>query len=284
VCATRTELFDGPGLVALVGTVPKGSLATHGDGGTPAPGASFGVVHAVPTDRAVLDAIDRCARTSGAYLLGALTSSRGDHVMATGAGVTRHGVSAALFSPDVAVATGLSQGCAPLGPVRRVTGARDQTISTIDGRPALEVLAADLHAAGARDASGLLVAFPIAGSDTGNYLVRNLVGIDPRAGTVMVAHDTAPGDAIQFRRRDAQAARQDLDRMLAGLKRRAPDPRGALYFSCLARGPNLFGPDSQELRAIADAFSGVPLAGFFGNGEICAGRLYTYTGVLALFL
>jgi small ligand-binding sensory domain FIST len=72
--------------------------------------------------------------------------------------------------------------------------------------------------------------------------------------------------------------------MLTGLKRRAPEPRGALYFSCLARGPNLFGADSQELRAIAEVFPGVPLAGFFGNGEICAGRLYTYTGVLALFL
>jgi small ligand-binding sensory domain FIST len=70
------------------------------------------------------------------------------------------------------------------------------------------------------------------------------------------------------------------------LKRRAgpAKPRGALYYTCTARGPNLFGPDSLELKRIADALGDVPLVGFFCAGEISNSRLYGYTGVLSLFL
>ena len=62
------------------------------------------------------------------------------------------------------------------------------------------------------------------------------------------------------------------------------EPRAALYFSCLARGPNMFGKDSAELKAIQSSLGDVPLAGFFCNGEISNARLYTYTGVLSLIL
>jgi small ligand-binding sensory domain FIST len=54
--------------------------------------------------------------------------------------------------------------------------------------------------------------------------------------------------------------------------------------SCLARGPNLFGDDSEELKTIREALGDVPLVGFFANGEISNNRLYGYTGVLTLFL
>jgi len=46
----------------------------------------------------------------------------------------------------------------------------------------------------------------------------------------------------------------------------------------------MFGPDSAELRTIEAVLGPVPLAGFFTNGEIFRNRLYTYTGVLTLFL
>jgi small ligand-binding sensory domain FIST len=72
--------------------------------------------------------------------------------------------------------------------------------------------------------------------------------------------------------------------MLEQLKARlAGPPRGALYHTCLARGPNLFGSDSEELKAIRAALGDIPLVGFFGNGEISNNRLYTYTGVLSVF-
>jgi small ligand-binding sensory domain FIST len=73
--------------------------------------------------------------------------------------------------------------------------------------------------------------------------------------------------------------------MLNNLKRRLPGPpRGGVYYSCLGRGQNLFGQDSEELRAIRSTLGDFPLVGFFANGEIHHNRLYGYTGVLTLFL
>ena len=78
---------------------------------------------------------------------------------------------------------------------------------------------------------------------------------------------------------------KDLKRMVADVKRRTDTaPRAALYYSCVSRGPNLFGQDSVELTTIADVLGDVPLIGFFANGEISNNRLYGYTGVLSLIL
>jgi small ligand-binding sensory domain FIST len=89
-----------------------------------------------------------------------------------------------------------------------------------------------------------------------------------------------------FTRRDRDSAEQDLKRMLDGLARRAGGQpiKGGVYCTCVARGPNLFGDDSEELKCIRATLGDFPLVGFFGNGEICNDRLYGYTGVLALFL
>jgi small ligand-binding sensory domain FIST len=126
---------------------------------------------------------------------------------------------------------------------------------------------------------------PIAGSDTGDYLVRNLVAIDPAQGLVVTAAETVDGDWVLFVRRDAESASKDLRRMLQGLGSRVTaTPRAGLYFSCVARGPNLFSDKAHELKAIREAFGDIPIAGFFGNGEISNDRVYAYTGVLTLFV
>ncbi len=73
--------------------------------------------------------------------------------------------------------------------------------------------------------------------------------------------------------------------MLVDLKQRAGGtPQGALYFSCVMRGANLFGPNSEELSLIRAELGDIPLVGFFGNGEISNNLVHEYTGVLALFL
>jgi small ligand-binding sensory domain FIST len=87
-----------------------------------------------------------------------------------------------------------------------------------------------------------------------------------------------------FCRRDANTAREDFSRMLAGLKQRlSAPPRGGVYVSCLGRGAQLFGEDSQELEQIRDELGDFPLVGFYANGEVSQNRLYGYTGVLTLF-
>ena len=115
--------------------------------------------------------------------------------------------------------------------------------------------------------------------------MRNLVGIDPNHGLIAIGDMVEPGRSIMFARRDLASAQADLERMLAVIKKRLKGPpRGGIYVSCLARGPALFGDDSQELKTIRDALGDFPLVGFFANGEISHNRLYGYTGVLTLFL
>ncbi len=159
---------------------------------------------------------------------------------------------------------------------------------TLDDRPALDVLkeeAGDLLARNpSRMAGYIFAALPVAGSDTGDYLVRNLIGLDLDAGVLAIGDLLEEGMSLQFARRDADTARADLQRMLEAVKARLPNrPKGALYHSCLGRGRYLFGEGSEELRIIRDHLGEVPLVGFYANGEISHHRLYGYTGVLTLF-
>lgn len=298
VSATSAGYFDRAALSVMVAALPEGSFRVfsglergietfrraHG-GWVAEKQQNFGVVHADPRNPKTPEMVTRLAEELPCYLVGGLTSSRSRHaqVAGSGAGAAEGGISGVLFAQDVAVACGLSQGCSPIGPSRVVTDAEANVIKTIEGRPAVEILRADLETSGQR-AQSLHVALAVPGSDTGDYLVRNLTGVDPERGWVGIGDQVNAGDRVTFCRRDPKSAGEDLERMLARLKaRRNAVPAAGLYFSCVARGPHLFEGESTEAEMIAGSLGAFPLAGFFGNGEISASRLYGYTGVLALF-
>ncbi|HKW52134.1 MAG TPA: FIST N-terminal domain-containing protein [Stellaceae bacterium] len=301
VCASGQEYFGVPALVVLAAALPPGGYELFGPQSSGAHGPAvlqsewlrrvrpmLGIVHGDPRDAAAATTVATLARDASLFLVGGLAAAAGAPLQIAGR-VVEGGLSGVLLAPDIPVITGMTQGCSPIGPTRRISEARDNIIMAIDDRPALEVFKEDIGELLSRDlkrVAGLVfVAFPVAGSDTGDYLVRNLVAIDVQRQWLAVAHAVANGDPVLFCRRDPASAATDLQRMLADLKRRAGGtPRAGLYFSCVARGPNLFGESSQELRMICDTLGAFPLAGFFGNGEIAHDRLYGYTGVLALFL
>jgi len=104
-------------------------------------------------------------------------------------------------------------------------------------------------------------------------------------GWLAIGEEVKAGDRVMFVRRDPKSAEEDLSSMIGNLKKRLPSsPRGGVYFSCVARGPNMFGEEGREMALIRDQMGDFPLVGFYGNGEISSNRLYGYTGVLALFL
>ncbi len=143
-----------------------------------------------------------------------------------------------------------------------------------------EVIARDLQ----RVAGYIFAGFPISGSDTSDYMVRNLVGIDEGNRLIAVGQLLSEGSEIMFCRRDGNTAKQDMQRMLTDIKGRINSPpRGAVYYSCTGRGRYQFGPNSEELNLIRAELGELPLVGFFANGEIFHNRLYGYTGVLTVF-
>ncbi len=293
------EYYDEPAMALLVAPLAVGAYrifepvhgglapfrAAHGEWLSRA-FPLFGIVHADPRNQLATGIVAELAEATGTFLVGGLTGSRGDFPQIAER-VVEGGVSGVFFAGGVNVATALSQGCTPIGPARRIDEAEGNLVKVIEGRPALEAFKADAgdFLAGGGAARSIHVALPVAGSDTGDYLVRNLIGIDPERGWIAIGDVVEAGDSLMFARRDRQAAEQDLRRMLAALGRRAgPGIKGGLYFSCVARGPNLFGGNSEEIGLIREALGEFPLVGFFGNGEICNDRVYGYTGVLALFL
>jgi small ligand-binding sensory domain FIST len=250
--------------------------------------ASVAVVHGDPASTRLPALLGELAEgLQGGFLLGGIASAENLAVQIADR-ATGGGLSGVLFSGSVQISTGLSQGCSLIGHRRQITGCQRNIIETIDGRPALEVFKEDIGEVLARDlrrvGGYIFAALPIPSSDTGDYLVRNLVGIDPDRGLLAIGDLVEPGMEIQFARRDAVTAEEDLRRMVTALRARLPgEPRGALYHSCLGRGRNLFGDGSAELRLVRELLGEVPLAGFYANGEISHNRLYGYTGVLTLF-
>jgi small ligand-binding sensory domain FIST len=249
-------------------------------------GSFFGVVHGDPANALVPSLIEELtARTSG-FLVGGLTSSITQSYQVAER-VTGGGLSGVMFAPALEVVTCLSQGCVPLAGSHLISKCVDNIVIGLDGRPALDVFKEDIGEELAGDlaqVAGLVhAALPIEGSDTGDYLVRSLVGIDPERGWLAIGEQVEPGQRILFVRRDALSAETDMRNRLESLKTRfGKKPRAALYYSCVGRGPSMFGTEGRELSLIEDVFADVPLVGFFGNGEISHNRLYGYTGVLTL--
>ena len=302
VCASGIEYYDRPALSVLIGTFPDDSFqvfeplisdvtsfeSDHGEW-LRTQNPYFGVVHGDPRNAAVPALVDQLSQSMGSgFLVGGLASSRERYAQIADT-VSQGGLSGVLFSPDVAVSTRLTQGCSPIGTRHQVTRAEENLVLELDGRPALDVLKEDVGEVLARYlrkvAGYIFVGLPIEGADTGDYLVRNLVGLDPVTGTIAIGDYLPVGSPMLFCRRDGRSAVDDLRRMLAELKTTLKQPpRGGIYCTCIGRGINLFGANSEELTMIRNELGEFPLAGFYANGEISNNRLYTYTGVLSLFL
>jgi small ligand-binding sensory domain FIST len=277
ILATGAEYQDEPAMAAMVADFDAFSVFS---GRAPLKrSGNFAVVHADPQAPDLTGLVsDMSEKVATGYIVGGISSSRSRTVQIANE-VLSGGLSGAVLGEDVAVATRLTQGCTAYPGRFRITACEDNIIAKLDGRPALEVL---LETAGGEKVQ-LLVGLPVPGSDTGDYTARNLVGVDAKHGLIAIGDTVEPGMEILFCKRDAAAAKKDLETILLSLKRAVPQPRGALYYSCVARGEHMFGSRGAELGLVKQALGEVPLVGFFCNGEISRDRLYGYTGVLTVF-
>jgi small ligand-binding sensory domain FIST len=298
VLATSVEYMDEPAVALMVGAVPAGefkvfsgrSRAPQLGGRTPsgAEAAHFAIVHGDPSTDDMPELIeDMSTKVASGYLVGGLSSSRSATVQFANE-VLEGGLSGVVLSSRVDVVTRLTQGCIPLPARHVVTEGGRNIIVSLDGRPALDVLREDIGEALGRDlrsaAQVIHAGLPVQGSDTGDYVVRNLAGFDAKNKLVAIGANVEKGMPILFCKRDAISAREDLNRMLDSITAELDEPpKGGLYYSCLGRGQHMFGRRSAELELISKRLGDFPLVGFFCNGEISHDRLYGYTGVLTLF-
>ncbi|MFZ5481385.1 MAG: FIST signal transduction protein [Myxococcota bacterium] len=187
---------------------------------------------------------------------------------------------------DVVVDAVVAQGCRPVGSPARVTRCEGNVVFELDGRPAVLVLEALLYAMTDADRElfrrspmvGLAIGEGATGRRPGDFLLRNLIGLDRKAGAIGVGWPIVEGQALQFHVRDAAASAADLDAALVRHRAEAPPTAaaGALLFSCLARGEAFFGAPDHDSDAFRRHLGDVPIGGVFCNGEIGPVRGSTY--------
>ncbi|OOC11243.1 MULTISPECIES: FIST signal transduction protein [Thioalkalivibrio] len=300
VMGREHEYYDDPAVTLMVGELPADSvrLIRH-------PVRSFdeltraleGFVDPATPARLILNADPRLEDVEGIltrigeetawFATGGINSGADDAVQIAD-GVMSSGITGLVLRDDVPLVARHTQGCTPLPGQHELTETWRNIIVRLNGEPALpafrriigDVLSRDLK----RALGYIQIGFPIPGSDTGDYRVRNITGVDMDQELLAVGETLEQGSRVLFVRRDGQSAHEDLERMLQQIREQCPEGiRGAIYVSCLGRGRHQFVHADVELGTVQRALGGVPLVGFFANGEIFSNRLYAYTGVLTLF-
>jgi small ligand-binding sensory domain FIST len=233
-------------------------------------------------------------RLPGSTVVGGVASGarqRGQNALFLDAAVHRDGLVGVALAGDVVVDTVVAQGCRPIGEPMFVTRCERNFLFEVDGRSPAAVLS-DLHRrASERDRElfrqSLFLGVVMREQHEyrqGDFLIRNVLGLDGKTGAVAVGTLLRPGMVVQFHLRDARTSAEDLDAMLA---RYAGKPSGSLLFSCLGRGANLYGRPDHDTDVARRHLGDVPLGGFFCNGEIGPVQgttfLHGYTSAFGLF-
>ena len=205
-------------------------------------------------------------------------------------------VGMALFG-NVVVDTVVAQGCRPIGEPMRITGAERNVLLSLDGEPPVQKLQELFERCSPRDRElvqrnlfmGIAMDPLLETVQAGDFLIRNVVGMDPQRGVLAVGAQLREGQLVQFHVRDADTSAEDLRLALASYRSAAGDrsPAGVLLFSCTGRGRHLYGQVDHDTGIFDELVGSMPLGGFFCNGEIgpvaSTTYLHGYTSSFAIF-
>ena len=214
------------------------------------------------------------------------------------------------LSGNIILDTIVAQGCRPIGPSFRVTQAErhialeveeltnslGDEMEPITPLEALEDLLQDLEDEDrALAQQGLSVG--IASTEfkeklePGDYLIRDLIGVDPKVGAIAIGDRIRTGQRIQFHLRDAQASAEDIETLIMRYHSRVAQannaPQAALVFNCLGRGEAFYGEPNYDIGILQTYIPNISTSGFFCSGEIgpIGGSTYLhgYTASIGIF-
>ena len=227
---------------------------------------------------------------SGAQQQGGNALFLDDQVYRSGAvGLALHG--------NITVDTVVAQGCRPIGQTMRITESKENLMLKVDGKPPIEILKDLFQQMNSRDQDlmrhslflGVVMDELIDAPMQGDFLIRNVVGMDARTGVMAIGELLKEGQLVQFHLRDAETSAEDLTAVLEryAVENRENQVHGALLFSCLGRGQYLYGRANHDTEIFQEKLGPVPLGGFFCNGEIgpVSGTtfLHGYTSSFGIF-
>lgn len=188
--------------------------------------------------------------------------------------VIRGGAVAMVLPPELEWQCVLSQGCRPIGEKMVVTGSEGNVVTSLGGKPALLRLRETFNELPNREREMamrlLLIGTALSEySETfshGEFLIRNIVGIDQDTGAIHCAEPIRVGQTIRFHVVDADAADADL-RQLVSRAAKTLEPIAGLLVSCNGRGTRLFNAPHHDAGVLHEYFPSLPLTGFLAAGE-----------------
>ena len=208
----------------------------------------------------------------------------------------REGIVGVALSGEIVLEAIVAQGCRPIGELYRVSEGDRNVMLKLEpdspdenataGQTPLEILQDIFQEMDEEERELAQNALFVGVAQSGfkpnltrrDFLIRNLVGVDPRNGAIAVADKIRPGMRVQFHMRDAQTSEEDLEAMLRRYRveslenklgdKKGATPIGALLFSCTGRGEGLYDEPNFDSDLFEQYLGPLPIGGFFCNGEI----------------
>jgi small ligand-binding sensory domain FIST len=203
------------------------------------------------------------------------------------------GAAGLFIDGGVKVRSVVSQGCRPIGDRLVVTKVERNLVLELGGKPAMQVLEEMFIRLPTSDhdlmSKGFFLGRVISEYqdeyEMGDFLIRNVMGLDNERGAVVVNDYFKVGQTVQFQVRDEESASIELRQLLK--KNEPTEVKGGLMFTCNGRGTRLFAEPDHDAGVIKETVGEIPLAGFFAQGEIGPvggeNHMHGYTASVVLF-
>tara|TARA_B100000686_G_scaffold351303_1_gene449636 strand:- start:379 stop:1560 length:1182 start_codon:yes stop_codon:yes gene_type:complete len=206
------------------------------------------------------------------------THSGDGNIFYAGDRIHTSGAVGVALDGNIKVDTIVAQGCRPTGKLHKITKCHNAFLQALDGHPPFNVLEEMIANANDYDRkliqSSLFLGIemnPLGDEPKqGDFLIRNIIGLDRASGALSIGTLLREGQLVQFHLRDNITSAEDLSLLLSQYTEQDQSKKasGALLFSCLGRGKHLYGRANHDTDMFSSKLGGVPVGGFFCNGEI----------------
>ena len=185
-------------------------------------------------------------------------------------------VAIGFYGDSVKVSFGSVGGWQAFGPSRKVTKVESNILFEIDGTPALTVYKNYLGDF-AKDLPGSALYFPLSvltEGDDKTDLIRTILGVDEKNGILILAGDVPQDGHVRLMHAQTTdlvaGASKAADLAGKGMPSAEAESSFGILVSCVGRKLVVGDEDiEEEVEAVRASLHGIPVAGFYSNGEIC---------------
>ena len=176
-----------------------------------------------------------------------------------------------FYGRDLSIGYGSVGGWDSFGPERLITKSKENILYELDGKPALDIYKMYLgEYADELPGSGLLFPLSIRTTDSGESVVRTILGVVPGEKSLVFAGNMPEGAY-------ARLMKANFDRLIEGASNAAQNsmdgcnqqPELAILISCVGRKLVLDQRIEEEVEVIRTIYgNGTAMTGFYSYGEI----------------